>query len=195
MSESETGETSEKETKQEAPTRKRLRHRKKLLYEKIMHQMEFYFSDANLTKDRFLTQVIKEDPYVPLETFLKFNKIRSLTQDTNDIAKAMKHSTLLELSEDRLKVRKVIKIHKKPMLLIMYGDRSYTCLITSTSIIRPIQKLLRLTLAPKHQTWLFGACTQSLQTQIVSNKSLRALFLIIFVIEHKHQYSVIIYLA
>lgn len=94
----------EQDAKQEQSPRKRIRHRKKQLYENIMKQMEFYFSDANLTKDRFLGELVKKDPYVPLETFLKFNKLRSLTQDINDIAKAMKHSTLLELSEDRLKV-------------------------------------------------------------------------------------------
>lgn len=92
------------DTKLEYSPRKRIRPRKKQLYENILKQMEFYFSDANLTKDRFLGDLVKKDPYVPLETFLKFNKIRSLTQDTNDIVKAMNNSTLLELSEDRSKV-------------------------------------------------------------------------------------------
>lgn len=66
--------------------------------------MEFYFSDANLTKDRFLGDLVKTEPYVPLDVFLKFNKIRSMTQDITDITKAMKNSSLLELSEDKLKV-------------------------------------------------------------------------------------------
>lgn len=41
---------------------KKGRHRKKQLYNSILHQMEFYFSDSNLTKDRFLSQLIQEDP-------------------------------------------------------------------------------------------------------------------------------------
>ncbi|CAB3223894.1 unnamed protein product [Arctia plantaginis] len=94
------------ETKHESSPRKRLRHRKKHLYDNILKQMEFYFSDANLSKDRFLGDLVKKDPYVPIELFLKFNKIRSLTQDIVDIAKAMKNSTLLELSDDRLKVKR-----------------------------------------------------------------------------------------
>ncbi|XP_049868028.1 la-related protein 7 [Pectinophora gossypiella] len=106
MSESETTEVSGQETKLGHSPRKRIRHRKKQLYENIMKQMEFYFSDANLTKDRFLGDLVKSDPYVPLDVFLKFNKIRSMTQDVNDIAKAMKHSTILELSEDKSKVRR-----------------------------------------------------------------------------------------
>ncbi|CAG9785441.1 unnamed protein product [Diatraea saccharalis] len=91
--------------------RKRIRHRKKNLYEKILKQMEFYFSDANLSKDRFLGELIKNDPYVPIETFLKFNQIRAMTSDVFIIAKAMKNSTMLELSEDKLKIKR-----KSPVL-------------------------------------------------------------------------------
>ncbi|CAH0407091.1 unnamed protein product [Chilo suppressalis] len=91
--------------------RKRVRHRKKKLYENILKQMEFYFSDANLTKDRFLGDLVKNDPYVPIETFLKFNQIRAFTTDVFIIAKAMKNSTLLELSDDKLKVKR-----KSPVL-------------------------------------------------------------------------------
>lgn len=90
--------------KQEGGPKKRVRHRKKQLYENLLKQMEFYFSDANLIKDRFLGELVKNDPYVPLETFLKFNRIRNVTQEVSDIAKAMKHSTFLELSEDKTKV-------------------------------------------------------------------------------------------
>lgn len=41
---------------------KRVRSRKKLMYNSIRKQMEFYFSDANITKDRFLGQLVMEDP-------------------------------------------------------------------------------------------------------------------------------------
>jgi La-related protein 7 len=41
---------------------KKFRHRKKHLHKAIRKQMEFYFSDANLTKDRFLGNLIAEDP-------------------------------------------------------------------------------------------------------------------------------------
>ncbi|XP_041988393.1 la-related protein 7 [Aricia agestis] len=99
------------DAKGEANPKKRIRHRKKNLYENILKQMEFYFSDANLSKDRFLGDLVKNDPYVPIAEFLKFNKIKSLTQDVNDIVKAMKHSTFLELSEDKTKVKR-----KLPMM-------------------------------------------------------------------------------
>lgn len=41
---------------------KNIRRRKKQLYESIRERMEFYFSDANLQKDRFLSQLLKNDP-------------------------------------------------------------------------------------------------------------------------------------
>lgn len=102
--ETKTADATDPATKHESNPRKRVRHRKKQLYENVMKQMEFYFSDANLSKDRFLGDLVKNDPFVPLSEFLKFNKIRSMTKDVNDIVKAMKHSTFLELSEDKLKV-------------------------------------------------------------------------------------------
>lgn len=41
---------------------KAIRRRKKQLYECVRERMEFYFSDSNLQKDRFLSQLIKNDP-------------------------------------------------------------------------------------------------------------------------------------
>lgn len=38
------------------------RKRKKQYFNAIRKQMEFYFSDANLTKDRFLKKLIASDP-------------------------------------------------------------------------------------------------------------------------------------
>lgn len=40
---------------------KKIRRRKKNLYNIILQQMEFYFSDANIKKDRFIGQLIQND--------------------------------------------------------------------------------------------------------------------------------------
>ncbi|XP_033246951.1 la-related protein 7-like [Drosophila miranda] len=86
------------------------RKRKRHLYNSIRSQMEFYFGDANLTKDRFLRRYVNQDPYVPLEIFLTFNKMKPLAQDVKEIAKALNNSKLLELDESALKVRRKTKL-------------------------------------------------------------------------------------
>ncbi|KAL6445068.1 hypothetical protein ACFW04_002166 [Cataglyphis niger] len=89
------------------------RLRKKALHASILKQMEFYFSDANLSKDRFLSELLKINPYVDLDVFIHFNKLRELTMDTNRIAKALQKSTLLKVSEDGTKVCRITPINKK----------------------------------------------------------------------------------
>lgn len=42
--------------------KKSYRKRKKHYYNAIRAQMEFYFGDANLSKDRFLKQLLDKDP-------------------------------------------------------------------------------------------------------------------------------------
>ncbi|CAH1976936.1 unnamed protein product [Acanthoscelides obtectus] len=94
-------------------TSKKGRVRKKQLYNSILQLMEFYFSDANLSKDRFLMQILQNDPYVDIDIFLKFNKIRKLNCSAEDIKKAIGKSELLELSEDREKVRRKTEVQQK----------------------------------------------------------------------------------
>ncbi|XP_012532487.2 la-related protein 7 [Monomorium pharaonis] len=94
------------------------RLRKKALHASIRKQMEFYFSDSNLSKDRFLSKLLKENPYVDLEIFTRCNKLKELTTDehmitTNRIAKALQGSTMLKVSEDGTKVCRITPIQTK----------------------------------------------------------------------------------
>lgn len=75
----------------------------------IIRQVEFYFRDANIFRDRFLKDQIKlDDGWVPLDIMIKFNRLSNLTVDLDVIAKALNKSTtgLLEVSEDNRKVRR-----------------------------------------------------------------------------------------
>jgi len=89
------------------------RLRKKALHAAILKQMEFYFSDANLRKDRFFAALMKESPYIDLEVFTTCNKLKELTTDTNRIAKALQKSTMLKVTEDGTKVYRVTPIQNK----------------------------------------------------------------------------------
>ncbi|XP_067008323.2 la-related protein 7 [Anabrus simplex] len=92
---------------------KKVRHRKKKLYHAILQQMEFYFSDSNLLKDRFLGKLVHDSGYVDLSVFLTFNRIRRLTSSVEDLAKALKNSEMLTVSEDGTKICRVTPVKVK----------------------------------------------------------------------------------
>lgn len=76
---------------------------------KIAEQIEYYFGDFNLMKDKFLKQeIIKDDGWVPLTTLLRFNRLAALTKDVDVILSAFKEnpSELIEVDEDRKCVRR-----------------------------------------------------------------------------------------
>uniref|UniRef100_A0A914HNP9 Uncharacterized protein n=1 Tax=Globodera rostochiensis TaxID=31243 RepID=A0A914HNP9_GLORO len=75
--------------------------------EKIMKQVEFYFGDINLPRDKFLQEEMKKDDgWVPLTTMLKFNRLAALTTDLDQITSALKDSHLIDVSEDSAKIRR-----------------------------------------------------------------------------------------
>lgn len=81
------------------------------LENKIIQQVEYYFGNHNLRRDKFLKEQMKlDDGWVPLEVMVKFNRLRSLSEDTSVIAGALKKSTnhLLEVSEDDTKIRRCL---------------------------------------------------------------------------------------
>jgi len=67
---------------------------------------EFYFSVNNLCRDVYLRMRMSQEGWVPLHVLCKFNKMRSLTNDTLLIMDAIKtHSTKLEVDETKHRVR------------------------------------------------------------------------------------------
>lgn len=96
--------------------KRKVRRRKKKLFKSIRDQMEFYFSDANLRKDRYMNELVQKDKerYVDLEVFLTFHKIRALTADVKDIGGAIATSELLQMDEERKRVRRCAELATKP---------------------------------------------------------------------------------
>ena len=60
---------------------KKARKRKKGIYRKIVAQMEFYLSDANLRHSKFLLPIYQTDPWIDLKLFLTFNKVASMLSE------------------------------------------------------------------------------------------------------------------
>ncbi|XP_026112265.1 lupus La protein [Carassius auratus] len=80
-----------------------------LLEKKVAEQIEYYFGDHNLPRDKFLKEQLQlDDGWVPLETMLKFNRLKSLTSDAAVIVESLQKSKtgLLEISEDKTKIRR-----------------------------------------------------------------------------------------
>ncbi|CAI9718595.1 La homolog [Octopus vulgaris] len=79
------------------------------LEQKIIRQIEYYFGDINLSRDRFLQEQIKlDDGWVSMEIMLKFNRLKSLSEDAQVICDTIKKSKsgLMEVNEDSTKIRR-----------------------------------------------------------------------------------------
>ncbi|KAI6201326.1 hypothetical protein M3Y96_00829800 [Aphelenchoides besseyi] len=73
----------------------------------VRRQVEYYFGDLNLPRDKFLQEEMKKDDgWIELTTMLKFNRLAKLTQDVKVLADALKDSKLIEVSEDDTKIRR-----------------------------------------------------------------------------------------
>lgn len=86
--------------------------------DRLREQIEFYFSDSNLSKDAYLKGIIaeSEEGWVPLSKFLSFNKyallhrlicrIKAITTEEGVIRAALEKSQFLVMNEDKLCVRR-----------------------------------------------------------------------------------------
>ncbi|KAM8747554.1 la-related protein 7 isoform 1-T1 [Acanthopagrus schlegelii] len=87
---------------------KKKRSRVKQLLCDVKKQVEFWFGDVNLHKDRFLRKLIddSEDGYVDISVLADFNRMKKLTTDTKLIARALRNSSLVEVNLEGNKLRR-----------------------------------------------------------------------------------------
>lgn len=85
------------------------------LRSKILRQVEFYFSDANLPTDDFLLKIIRrpsgsyenQEGWVPIKTLASFHKMKKLTRNIPTIVAALRTSIQLEVSPEGQRVRRL----------------------------------------------------------------------------------------
>lgn len=84
------------------------------LADKIVQQVEFYFSDANITKDAFLLKHVKrnKEGYVSLKLISSFKRVKHITKDWRVVAHALKRSNKLEINEAGTKLRRLEPLPK-----------------------------------------------------------------------------------
>lgn len=80
--------------------------------QEIIRQVEYYFGDINLQRDKFMLEKIdpvkNPEGWIDISVLLTFNRLKKLTEDATVIAAAMANSPhgLVELSEDKLRLRR-----------------------------------------------------------------------------------------
>ena len=76
--------------------------------DQLKAQLEYYFSDINLSRDTFFFEKINEttDGFIPIELFLNCNNIKKLAATLDQIKEQIEESDKLDLSEDKSKARR-----------------------------------------------------------------------------------------
>ncbi|XP_074131264.1 la-related protein 7 isoform X1 [Sminthopsis crassicaudata] len=106
----------EESIEQKKEGEKKKRSRVKQVLSDIAKQVDFWFGDANLHKDRFLREQIEKsrDGYVDISLLVSFNKMKKLTTDGKLIARALKSSSVVELDLEGTRVRRRQPLGEKP---------------------------------------------------------------------------------
>lgn len=79
------------------------------LAEKILKQVEYFFSDDDIWKDKFLLKHIlrNNEGYVNIQLLSSLMQVHALTEDWKVVAQSLKNSDKLEMNEDMSKVRRI----------------------------------------------------------------------------------------
>lgn len=110
------GKATEEEKSKKKEVEKKKRSRVKQVLADIAKQVDFWFGDANLHKDRFLREQIEKsrDGYVDISLLVSFNKMKKLTTDGKLIARALKSSTVVELDLEGTRIRRKKPLGERP---------------------------------------------------------------------------------
>ncbi|NXC89258.1 LARP7 protein, partial [Cercotrichas coryphoeus] len=106
----------EESTEQKKEREKKKRSRVKQVLADIAKQVDFWFGDVNLHKDRFLREQIEKsrDGYVDISLLVSFNKMKKLTTDGKLIARAVKSSSVVELDLEGTRIRRRQPLGERP---------------------------------------------------------------------------------
>ncbi|XP_067400767.1 la-related protein 7 isoform X2 [Emydura macquarii macquarii] len=106
----------EESTEQKKDREKKKRSRVKQVLSDIAKQVDFWFGDVNLHKDKFLREQIEKsrDGYVDISLLVSFNKMKKLTTDGKLIARAVKSSSIVELDLEGTRIRRRQPLGEQP---------------------------------------------------------------------------------
>ena len=149
---------------------------------KIIRQIEYYFGDYNLSRDKFLKDTIKnDDGWVAMETMLKFQRLAQLSKDSAEIIKSLKKSStgLMEVDEEKARIRRspskplpeneIVQKEQAKMKRQLW----MTCWTSSTSLQRTSSMFSSALGQTRRQRkgFLRGLCSSPLKTGKVQRSS------------------------
>lgn len=110
------------------------------LRERIVKQVEWYFSDGNLARDSFLMKHINRNKkgFVSLKLVASLRKVKAITKDWKVVQTEIKYSHLLELNEDGTKIRRV-----SPVPQIDYSNLPKTVIVTKYPHLPPEEEAIK----------------------------------------------------
>lgn len=72
--------------------------------QKLKEQIEFYFSDSNYAKDKFMNaRAAENDGFIPITALLTFKRLQAMNATVETVKEAIKDSKIVELKEDAIK--------------------------------------------------------------------------------------------
>lgn len=94
---------------------------------KILKQVEFYFSDSNLPRDKFLKGLVDKDAegWVEIATLASFARMKALSTDMDVVVAAIKTSpSLLKVDEEGTKVKRCVPLPESTDFVQQQTERS-----------------------------------------------------------------------
>jgi cytochrome c556 len=80
---------------------------------KLRDQLNFYFSDSNLLRDKFLRQKLSENTQLPLTLFLSFNQVKKLLLSEAEEKDRLERMRQAVAKSNMLKLSKCGKLVKR----------------------------------------------------------------------------------
>ncbi|XXG89467.1 hypothetical protein AAC387_Pa12g1448 [Persea americana] len=151
--------------------------------QKIVNQVEYYFSDINLATTDLLMRSINKDPegFVPISVVASFKKIKAMVSNHSLLASVLRTSSKLVVSEDGKKIRRrhpftdtnMEELQSRTIVAEnLPEDHSYQNLMKVFSIIGSV-KTIR-TCPPQTSTGAASAASRSGKTDMLFSNKLHA---------------------
>ncbi|GMI77748.1 La related protein 6a [Hibiscus trionum] len=112
------------------------------LKNKIIKQVEYYFSDENLQTDKYMMSLIKKNKegFVSISMIASFRRMKRLTRSHPSIVAALKESSMLVVSSDGKKVKR-----RNPLLPIEVRDpKLFTVLVENLPEDHSVENIRRI---------------------------------------------------